>query len=138
MRMWNNAADIFRQLAEGVGHSGSPNFYATLVERLAAILGVEHVLVAAVTEQGVAETLAVWSNGAHQDNFTYSLSGTPCETALGSEFCLYDCNVQLRFPNDRLLHELYGATSLCGSRQFPDRIVSGAQKCTHAYRWFIK
>ncbi len=113
MRMWNNAADIFRQLAEGVGQSGSPNFYATLVERLAAILGVEHVLVAAVAEQGMAETLAVWSNGALQANFTYSLSGTPCETSLGREFCLYDCDVQLRFPNDSLLHEL-GAESYMG------------------------
>ncbi|HEB06064.1 MAG TPA: histidine kinase, partial [Halomonas sp.] len=80
MRTRLEAIDIFRQLAEGMGQSGTPHFYAALVERLAAIMGVEHVLVAAIAEQGAAKTLAVWSNGAPQDNFTYSLAGTPCET----------------------------------------------------------
>lgn len=113
MRTRLEATDIFRQLAEGMGQSGTPHFYAVLVERLAAILGVDHVLVAAVAEQSTANTLAVWSNGAPQDNFTYSLSGTPCETVLSHEFCLYDCDVQLRFPNDTLLHTL-GANSYMG------------------------
>lgn len=113
MRTRLEATDIFRQLAEGMGQSGTPHFYAALVERLAAILSVEHVLVAAVAEQGTANTLAVWSNGALQDNFTYSLSGTPCETVMGREFCLYDCDVQLRFPEDSLLQTL-GADSYMG------------------------
>lgn len=113
MRTTLEATDIFRQLAEGMGQSGTPHFYAALVERLAAILGVEHVLVAAITEQGMAETLAVWSNNAHQNNVTYPLTGTPCETVLGREFCLYDCNVQRRFPDDSLLYAL-GAESYMG------------------------
>ena len=94
MHTKNDAADIFRQLAEGVGNSGSPRFYATLVERLATILGVDHVLVADVTQLHRAETLAVWSNGGLVSNITYSLAGTPCETALGRECCLYPRDVQ--------------------------------------------
>lgn len=113
MHTKNDAADIFRQLAEGVGHSGSPRFYATLVERLATILGVDHVLVADVTQLHQAETLAVWSNGGLLGNITYPLTGTPCETALGSECCLYARDVQTRFPDDKLLCEL-GAESYLG------------------------
>ncbi|WP_035581288.1 bifunctional diguanylate cyclase/phosphodiesterase [Halomonas sp. TG39a] len=113
MHTKNDAAEIFRQLAEGVGHSGSPRFYATLVERLATILGVDHVLVADVTQRHQAETLAVWSNGHLLSNITYPLTGTPCETALGRECCLYARDVQSRFPDDKLLCEL-GAESYLG------------------------
>ncbi|MBT2772605.1 EAL domain-containing protein [Halomonas sp. ISL-60] len=113
MHTKNDTADIFRQLAEGVGHSGSPRFYTTLVERLATILGVDHVLVADVTQRHQAETLAVWSNGRLLCNITYPLTGTPCETALGKEPCLYFRDVQSRFPDDKLLCEL-GAESYLG------------------------
>lgn len=113
MHTIDNAADIFRQLAEGMGHSGTPRFYATLVERLAVILDVDHVLVADVTQRHQAETLAVWSNGALLSNITYPLTGTPCETALGRDPCFYSCDVQARFPDDKLLHEL-GAESYLG------------------------
>ena len=40
-------AEIFRQLAEGFGPSGHPNFFAILVEQLARLLNVDHALVAA-------------------------------------------------------------------------------------------
>lgn len=113
MHTKNDAADMFRQLAEGIGHSGSPRFYATLVERLATMLGVDHVLVADVTQLHQAETLAVWSNGGLLGNITYSLHGTPCETALGRECCLYARDVQSCFPGDKLLCEL-GAESYFG------------------------
>ena len=113
MRTRNDATEIFRQLAEGMGHSGSSHFYATLVERLAALLGVDHVLMADVTQLHQAKTLAVWSNGGLLGNITYSLSGTPCETALGRGSCLYACDVQLLFPDDKLLCKL-GAESYMG------------------------
>ena len=38
-------AEVFRQLAEGFGRSGHPNFFATLVEQLARLLNVDHALV---------------------------------------------------------------------------------------------
>jgi diguanylate cyclase (GGDEF)-like protein/PAS domain S-box-containing protein len=112
------AADIFRQLAEGMGQTGTPQFYPTLVERLATLLGVDHALVAHVntengTQASVVETLAVWSNGMHMPNVVYPLAGTPCETVVGREPCLYPCDVQQRFPDDHLLAAL-GADSYMG------------------------
>lgn len=113
MHTRTEAAEIFRQLAEGVGRSGQPSFFATLVEQLAHLLAVDHALVAVVTDANIAETLAVWSNGALQANISYPLTGTPCETVVGLEPCLYDCNVQSRFPKDDLLGQL-GADSYMG------------------------
>jgi diguanylate cyclase (GGDEF)-like protein/PAS domain S-box-containing protein len=113
MRTKNDAVNIFRQLAEGMDHSGSTRFYATLVERLATILSVDHVLVADVTQRHQAKTLAVWSKGCLLSNVAYPLTGTPCEIAISSESCLYARDVQSRFPDDKLLYEL-GAESYMG------------------------
>ncbi|WP_301583801.1 EAL domain-containing protein [Halomonas alkaliantarctica] len=106
MHTRNEAAEIFRQLAEGLGRSGTPDFYATLVEQLAGLLGVDHALIAVVDTPHRATTLAVWSNGCYQDNFSYPLAGTPCENVLGREPCFYACDVQAHFPNDMLLGQL--------------------------------
>ncbi|MDW7746524.1 EAL domain-containing protein [Halomonas sp.] len=107
------AEEAFRQLAEGLGRSGAPDFYDTLVARLAAILGVDHVLVARVTGDAMVHTLAVWSQGRPRPNITYPLAGTPCETVVGEEACLYADGVQARFPDDGLLGQL-GAVSYLG------------------------
>lgn len=113
MHKRNDAADTFRQLAEGLSLSGTPNFFKALVEQLAHLLCVDHVLIAAVTGGDLAETLAVWSAGQLEENFTYPLVGTPCETVVGREACLYPCDVQARFPQDELLGQL-GAESYMG------------------------
>ncbi|MCC5901455.1 MAG: sensor domain-containing phosphodiesterase [Halomonas sp.] len=113
MHRRNDAAETFRQLAEGLAHSGTPNFFAVQVEQLARLLCVDHVLVASVTELHMADTLAIWSNGSLQTNISYPLAGTPCETVVGREPCLYPCGVQARFPKDELLGQL-GAESYMG------------------------
>lgn len=113
MHKRNDAAVTFRQLAEGLSLSGTPEFFKALVGLLAHLLRVDHVLIAAVTEERIADTLAVWSAGELQANFTYPLLGTPCETVVGRETCLYPCDVQSRFPKDELLGQL-GAESYLG------------------------
>lgn len=116
------AADTFRQLAEGMGQTGTPQFYSMLVEQLANLLDVDHVMVAHVyagndsasaPQADVAETLAIWSNGRHLPNVTYPLAGTPCETVVGREPCMYPGGVQRCFPDDYMLAEL-GADSYIG------------------------
>ncbi|UXZ54318.1 EAL domain-containing protein [Halomonas sp. 7T] len=132
MHKRNDAADTFRLLAEGLSLSGTPNFFKTLVEQLAHLLYVDHVLIAAVTSGELAETLAVWSAGQLQENFTYPLEGTPCETVVGREACLYPCDVQARFPQDELLGQL-GAESYMGVPLFaPDGAAIGLLALLHS------
>lgn len=113
MHTRQEAAEMFRQLAEGLGHSHRPSFFDALVEQLARLVAVEHALIAVIRAPNIAETLSVWSNGALASNIRYSLTGTPCETVVGHQPCLYPCNVQERFPQDELLVQL-GAESYMG------------------------
>ncbi len=106
------AEEAFQRLAEGLGHSGAPDFFDTLVERLATLLSADHVMIARV-RPGEAATLAVWSGGRHRANLHYALAGTPCETVTERAPCLYASDVQSRFPHDPLLQEL-GAESYLG------------------------
>ncbi|QTF92850.1 EAL domain-containing protein [Halomonas sp. BM-2019] len=107
------AEAAFRQLADGMSRAGTEAFFPALVEHLAAILDVDHVLVARVEPAHQAQTLAVWSRGALRPNLRYDLAGTPCETVSGRRPCLYPREVQQRFPEDALLKEL-GAEGYMG------------------------
>ncbi|WP_445006071.1 EAL domain-containing protein [Halomonas mongoliensis] len=113
MKARMTAEAAFRLLANGMSRAGTDTFLPTLVEHLATILDVDHVLVARVEEGHYAQTLAVWSQGVLHPNLRYHLAGTPCETVSGREPCLYACEVQQRFPKDELLGEL-GAESYMG------------------------
>ncbi|GHE21093.1 EAL domain-containing protein [Halomonas urumqiensis] len=115
------AEDAFRKLAEGLGTSGSAGFFDSLVEQLARILDVDHVLIAAV-ENGTASTLAVWSDNQLSPNISYPLEGTPCESVVGYQACLIERDVQGRFPDDHLLEAL-GAQSYLG---LPLQAVDGS------------
>lgn len=131
MHKRNDAADAFRQLAEGLSRGGASNFFIALAEQLSHLLGVDHVLIAAVTEKQMGNTLAVWSDGELKANISYPLEGTPCETVVGHEPCLYACDVQARFPKDGLLCQL-GAESYMGVPLFaPDGAAIGLLAILH-------
>ncbi|WP_416137381.1 EAL domain-containing protein [Halomonas sp. HK25] len=113
MKARMTAEAAFRLLADGMSRATSGTFFDTLVEHLAAILDVDHVLVARIEDNRRVHTLAVWSGGACRPNLSYDLAGTPCETVSGQRLCLYACDVQQRFPDDALLGQL-GAESYLG------------------------
>jgi diguanylate cyclase (GGDEF)-like protein/PAS domain S-box-containing protein len=106
MKARMTAEAAFRLLADGMSRAGRVGFFDTLVEHLAAMLDVDHVLVARLGADRRAHTLAVWSQGACRPNLSYDLAGTPCETVSGNKPCLYPCQVQQRFPDDVLLEQL--------------------------------
>lgn len=113
MKARMTAEEAFRLLADGMSRAGTDAFFTTLVEHLASILDVDHVLIARVGDDWRAYTLAAWSQGACRSNLSYDLTGTPCETVNGQRTCLYSCDVQQRFPDDVLLKQL-GAESYLG------------------------
>lgn len=109
----NKAELAFHQLAESLAYSGAADFYGRFVQRLASILEVDHVVLARLVSPVEVQTLAVWSAGALADNINYPLAGTPCETVIGQQTCIYPSDVQTLFPQDALLNEL-GAQSYLG------------------------
>jgi len=105
---------MFKALADALARSGYKNFFPTLVQQLAEMLRVEHVLIADTSTDPIkATTLAVWSDGQHLENFSYTLQGTPCETVPDTEPCLYNANVAKDFPDDALLEHM-GVESYLG------------------------
>ncbi|MBS9403417.1 EAL domain-containing protein [Halomonas sp. TRM85114] len=100
------AEEAFRQLADGLGRSGADDFFETLVQRLATLLRVGHVMIAEVMPGEHAQTLAVWSGDKLQANFRYALAGSPCERVVGHEVCFFPANVGKLFPGDSLLQTM--------------------------------
>jgi len=76
-------------------------------EALAAGLGCRWAGVARLIENDKAEVVAMWSDGAPTNSFTYDLADTPCEALLNvGDYSLYPENVAELFPKDHLLAEM--------------------------------
>ena len=80
----------FSRLANAMTRTGYEDFLPQLAHELANILDVEYVMIARIADNdNVAETLAVSGRGKLLDNFSYPLTGTPCETIPEREPCQY-------------------------------------------------
>jgi hypothetical protein len=117
-----NAELAFRAVVEAAADQAGLTSLRHLVKNLAQSLGVAHVFVAefAGAEDRV-KTIVFWSRGNWRSNVEYTLPGTPCERVVAGELCLYEDDVQRRFPHDSDLVVL-GARSYLGG---PLRDASG-------------
>ena len=66
-------------------------------------------------DDGTITVVASHSLGDSLDGLSYLLQNTPCESVLEENLCVYNTNVQQRFPQDLMLNEL-GITSYAGRR----------------------
>ncbi|MCA9218109.1 MAG: PAS domain S-box protein [Planctomycetales bacterium] len=105
-----------RSVVEGIARATGDDFYRSLVEHLAAAIGIRYVLVAELIgdELDHARTLSVWLNGEHGENFEYALAGTPCQNVARRSTCIYPSGVQESFPEDDLLAQM-GAEAYIGT-----------------------
>lgn len=100
---------VFRELADGLAlDNPSDSFFPELAACLARILRVDYVIVACIdpSDSKIAHTLGIWSRGRLLDNFSYPLTGSPCERVIRNEPCHYPEKVCDTFPNDDLLADL--------------------------------
>lgn len=99
---------ILRAILEGTSSVAGGEYMKSLTKYLATSLGFKYAIVGEWrdTDPGVARTLAVWAPDGFKDNFTYGLDGTPCETVIGREPCVYHDKVSERFPEDEILSEM--------------------------------
>jgi diguanylate cyclase (GGDEF)-like protein/PAS domain S-box-containing protein len=96
-------------------------FIPALARYFAGFLGVDFVFVGKLLEdQATVETIAFLAKGNIIDNFRYALSGSPCETVIGHDLCIYPQDVRKQFPRDRSLAERgvesYGGIPLWNSK----------------------
>jgi PAS domain S-box-containing protein len=94
-------------LARGLAGVTGEKFFATLVEQLAGVLETDYALVGELLTESppTMRTIAVYGKGEARENFTYSLTGTPCADVIkgGDEGCFYIQGVSREFPGDNLL-----------------------------------
>lgn len=90
-----------------------------MVSRLGRLLGVRYVFVGVIGpgEDQTVHALATAIGGALSPNFSYDLSGSPCESIVGKGMCVYSGDVCAEFPDDALLREM-GVSSYLGAPIF--------------------
>ena len=75
--------EAMRGLVAATARQSGDGFFRSLVLNIARTLDVEHALVSRRSSDGeTMHTLAIWSNNAFRDNFSYAIEGTPCEKLL--------------------------------------------------------
>lgn len=100
-------AAAFRAIVEGTAESTGEAFFQSLVEHLAAALGVQYAFVAEFAEvNSRVRTLAYWTKDRIGENIEFDLAGTPCEDVVGGALCHHPFGVQERFPRDQGLIDL--------------------------------
>ncbi|PLX93184.1 MAG: hypothetical protein C0621_08265 [Desulfuromonas sp.] len=99
--------NALRLLVEGTVEATGEAFFASLVEHLAQVFSVGHVLVSRLLPGGEEfQTLAVCQHGRVLDNLVYLVKGTPCEEALLHGVKHVRTGVADAFPEDPILREM--------------------------------
>ena len=97
--------DVLQATAAGVSAATGEEFFRLLARHLAHSLDCEYSEVGIVTsgQYDRVRTLALVSHGEVIGNVEYDLTGTPCNTVVNRELCVYPSRVQQTFPNDEWL-----------------------------------
>lgn len=102
-----------RSIMEGTARGQGEEFFRSLVQYLAISLGAKVSFVAQFTnEMTTVRTLSAWVKDQHVPNFDFELKATPCEGVLGGEIQHYCDNVQVAFPDNKLLKDLDASSYL--------------------------
>jgi PAS domain S-box-containing protein len=114
-------------------HCGLPasgeEFFKSLARYLAENLGMDYVCIDRLQEEGLAaRTVAVYFDGAIEDNLTYTLRDTPCGDVVGRTICCFPKGVRHLFPQDvvlqKMMAESYVGTTLWSSRGQPIGLIA--------------
>jgi len=116
-------------LYKSTGGSIGQEFFDGVVESLYEWLGADCVIVGEKYEGGNIRALSMKLDGEKVEDFTYALSGTPCDEVLRTqEVCIYEDNVDLLFPEDTVLKDMgikgYVGTILKGKDGTPTGVIS--------------
>jgi two-component system cell cycle sensor histidine kinase/response regulator CckA len=122
--------DAFSAAALAVSQSEEDTLYRQLSRYLSTILGVDCAFIATTAQDSPCSMrmLAFCLDGETRENFTYPLSGTPCETVVGQQFRLYPSRLAETFPLDedfrKLQLQAYAGHPLTGANGEPLGLIA--------------
>ena len=105
---------VLRALAE-TGSGKNEGFFEQIIRELATSHNVKYAFIAYLNKNSTdtATTIVAWVNNKIIENFSYSLSDTPCQQIMLQGVCFYPDNVQQIFPKDKMLVDM-GVVSYIG------------------------
>ena len=99
--------EVLAFLAQSIQSGSGERFFKDLAAFLARLLDMHFICIDRLEGDGLtAQTLAVWCDGAFQDNLSYALKDTPCGDVVGKEVCCFPASVCQYFPRDTVLQDL--------------------------------
>jgi PAS domain S-box-containing protein len=98
----------FRRLAQSISEGIGQTLFESLVVHGAEAASSTFALVGELKpdDSRAIRTIAVCKGNEVLPNFTYSLSGTPCESVIGTQLCHFPNKVAELFPEDKLLAQM--------------------------------
>ncbi|MBL4585844.1 MAG: PAS domain S-box protein, partial [Flavobacteriales bacterium] len=104
-----------QHLLDATDTEGGSTYFDELTALLCTSLKVKFVFVGECrTNKDDINIISFAVDGVQQENFSYTLKDTPCETVFGKELCAYPKNVQRLFPKDEDLKAM-GVDSYVGA-----------------------
>ncbi len=85
-------------VVEGTASSTGDEYFRTLVQYLAQVVGARHAFVTEFISPHQIRTIAYWSNGGIIPNYQFDLRGTPCQDVIEGGFCFYPTGLPASFP----------------------------------------
>ncbi len=98
---------LISKLTADFAHLRGQSFYEAVCHYMAETLTLDYVLIGVKTETGNnVDVMSGWGVDGPLSPFSYALHGTPCEQVASGNVCIVPKNVQLDFPEDKLLTEM--------------------------------
>lgn len=97
------AEEVLVSLAEGLAAARGDEFFRSLVQNFARVLGVKYAFIAECANFPTTRVrkLASWKNGAWAETNEFDLTGTPChETVSLGRVCVYKRDVGVVYPRE--------------------------------------
>jgi transcriptional regulator with GAF, ATPase, and Fis domain len=97
---------LLQTIAEGTAATVGEAFFASLIQSVAAALGVRYAYLAECLEGTMARSRAFCRAGEMAENFQYDLAGTPCLGVIEGRTCCYPENLQQVFPQNEAIKRM--------------------------------
>lgn len=109
--------------------SAGEDFFQALARYLGECLEMDYVCIDKLsTDRLAAQTVAIYFDGAFEDNVEYTLKDTPCGNVVDNAICCFPQGVRNLFPQDAVLQQMiaesYAGTTLWSSDGEPIGLIA--------------
>lgn len=99
--------NALKEIVQATAHKSGQAYFNQIALSLNKVIGADFVVIGEkMPSEDQVKTVAVSKSGELWDNFNYSLDGSPCQTVIGKNTCVYPKNVATLFPKDVMLADL--------------------------------